>query len=185
MLTTAVVGVIVLSLAFLAPEHHMDSGCEPIVNAFLGQPNRENFVSLKSGGTICWQTIVSSEMMLDHLDELAEHGDRWAAEYLATHLKQLDGAYLEDALIAVGVFSEHDMRQFLIFSSRGLLSKRELSSSLIMLPLSMSDDPGGQLKRLNARRRKVLLVSSGQLATEKAEALKAIDDAATEIRSTE
>jgi hypothetical protein len=108
--------------------------------------------------------IGSSNRSLNQLASWVKQGNRWSAEYLAKHLKRLDGGNLEDALIALGQFSDHDMEQLLSFANSGLLSNHELSDSWTMLPRSLSDNPKDQLTVLGARRRKVMQVSRKDLS---------------------
>jgi hypothetical protein len=110
-------------------------------------------------------------------------GNRWAAEYLARNLKGLDGGNLEDALIALGQFSDHDMERLLSFANRKLISKHELVDALTMLPLSFSDNPRAELSALGKRRANVQSITKVELSEQKTDAMKAIDDFVSEIRS--
>lgn len=92
-----------------------------------------------------------------------EHGNRWAAQYLAKHLNQLDGGNLEDALRALGEFANLDMELFLRFANEGLLSRRELTDAVTVLPVSLSDSPQAQLKLLSARKSKVSRIARKNL----------------------
>jgi hypothetical protein len=106
-----------------------------------------------------------------------------SSQYLAKHLKQLDGGNLEDALVALGQFSDHDMERLLFFAKSGLLSKHELSDALTMLPLSLSDNPRAQLDSLGRRRSNIMRITQKDLSEQRAQALSAIDEFASEIRS--
>ncbi len=75
------------------------------------------------------------------------------------------------------------MEQLLRFKKDGRLSEHELKDALTMLPLSLSDNPRGQLDALKARRKRVMRITREDLAEEKAVALKAIDDFASEVKS--
>lgn len=127
--------------------------------------------------------IGTSNPVLGQLNHWAEQGNRWAAQYLAKHARQLDGGNLEDALVALGQFSDHDMERLLIFANKGLLSKRELTDALTMLPSSLSDNPHAQLQLLSTRKSKVTRVTRKDLSQQRAQALTAISDFAAEIRS--
>jgi hypothetical protein len=139
----------------------------------------------------CWTVIGSSNDNLNRLNYLVETGNRWAAQYSAEHLKELDGGNLkeldggnlEDALIALGQFSNHDAQRLLLFANNGLLSKRELTDALTMLPLSLSDNPHAQLISLQSRRDKVMRVTRADLQKQRAQALAAIDTFVSEITS--
>jgi hypothetical protein len=120
---------------------------------------------------------------LNRLNRFVEVGNRWAAQYSAEHVKELDGGNLEDALIALGQFSNHNMTRLLLLAKNRLLSERELSDTLTMLPLSLSDNPDAQLKVLNQRRSKVVGVTRKDLMQQRREALAAIDAFASEIRA--
>lgn len=127
--------------------------------------------------------IILSNANVTRLNELVKSGNRWAAEFSARNLKGLDGGNLEDALVALGQFSEHDMVRLLMFAQAGLLSTNELSDALTMLPLSLSDNPGAQLNLVMTRRNKAAAVREQVLSNQRAQALKALDDFAVEIRS--
>lgn len=160
------------------------SGCHEAVDAFISLPTETTFAALAQlGEDGCWPVIAKSNSTQDQLNHWAEQGNRWAAQYLAKHLKQLDGGNLEDALIALGQFSDHDMERLLLFSKKGLLSKRELTDTLTMLPLSLSDDPHAQLELLSARRSKVMRITRKNLSEQKRQALNAINGFASEVRS--
>jgi hypothetical protein len=75
------------------------------------------------------------------------------------------------------------MESFLYFANRGLISKRELEDALTMLPLSLSDDPRAQSHLLSARKSKVMRVTRMDLSEQRTEALSAINNFASEIRS--
>jgi hypothetical protein len=137
----------------------------------------------ESDGTTCWAAFESSNANLNKLDRWVEQGNRWAAQYLSQHLRQLDGGNLEDALVALGEFSNHDMERLLRFAKAGLLAKNELSDTLTMLPLSLSDNPRAQLASLSRRRTNLMRVTAKELSEQKAQALNAIDEFAAEIRS--
>ena len=75
------------------------------------------------------------------------------------------------------------MTRLLLLAKNRLLSERELSDTLTMLPLSLSDNPDAQLKVLNQRRSKVVGVTRKDLMQQRREALAAIDAFASEIRA--
>jgi hypothetical protein len=131
----------------------------------------------------CWGVIGSSNNNLNRLNNLAATGNRWAAEYAAGHLKELDGGNLEDALRALGQFSDHGMEDLLVLANKGLLSKNELADALTMLPLTLADNPRAQSNSLEARRQRVLRVTRADLQEQRAQALTAISESLSEIRS--
>jgi hypothetical protein len=131
----------------------------------------------------CWKVFGESNAKQKELNDKVQQGDRWAARYLATHLKNLDGGNLEDSLISLGEFAEHDMQDFFLLRKQGLLSTREFSDSLTMLPESTVDNPRAQLRLLGSRRNKVVGVHRSDLSGERAQALTSIDDSVSEIRS--
>lgn len=133
--------------------------------------------------TECSTVIRSSNENLSQLNRSVEAGNQSAARYSAEHVKQLDGGNLEDALIALGQFSNRNMTRFLLFEKDGVLSEREVSDALTMLPLSLSDNPDAQLKVLNQRRSKVVTVTRKDLLQQRKQALAAIDAFISEIRS--
>ena len=159
-------------------------GCVDEVNEFLEKPDEQALKAVSGADDQkCWAAIQSSNANLNKLIRSVERGNRWSAQYLAEHLKSLDGGNLEDSLVALGQFSNRGMEQLLRFKKDGQLSELELKDALTMLPLSLSDNPRGQLDGLKARRQRVMKITQGDLAEEKAEELKAIDDFTSEIKS--
>jgi len=158
--------------------------CQKAVDAFLALPTDRTLAAMsRSDQAGCWSVVGSSNTNLDQLNHWVIRGNRWAAQYVAKHLKQLDGGNLEDTLIALGRFSDHDMDRLLFFANKGLLSKRELEDALTMLPLSLSDNPRAQLDLLSARKRKAMRVTRRDLSEQRTQALSAINNFASEIRS--
>lgn len=174
----------VLSIDVYGSVSHTSLQCQEALKNFLSAPIEPNFSALsKLNEDNCWTAIESSNAHLNKLNHLVEQGNRWAAQYLAGHLKKLDGGNLEDALRALGQFSDHNIERLLLFANEGLLSKWELSHALTMLPLSLTDRPSAQLALLKARRSKVLRVNDPSLSEQRSRALRAIDRFASEIRS--
>lgn len=158
--------------------------CQDALDAFLTLPTKATLLALaRRDQDGCWSVVGPSNATQNRLNHWAERGNRWAAQYLAKHLKQLDGGNLEDALIALGQFSDHDMERLLVFANKGLLSELNLRSALTMLPLSLSDNPHAQLDMLNARKGKVIRITRQDLSAQKTQALNAINDFECEIRS--
>jgi hypothetical protein len=112
-------------------------------------------------------------------------GDDGSARNLIGRLKDMDGGNLEDALVALGQFSDIHMDAFLAFAQQGLLSQRELTDALIMLPLSLGDDQSAQLSALQDRKHKVQHVTRTDLLEQRALALQAIDKAIDEVKADE
>ncbi len=177
--------LIFLSIAAQASDTADSPDCQRVASTFLARPSKHAFTELMAvAEQNCWAFFGSSNSNLQRLTNLVEKGDRWAAEYLADNLRNLDGGNLEDSLIALGKFSKHSMERFLIFAREGYISKQELNDALTMLPLSLSDDQPAQLSELKTRRKMVMRVHRKNLLEQKALALKAIDDFMTEINST-
>jgi hypothetical protein len=151
------------------------------VRTFLSAPKPTSLDALQHSH--CAVLITSSNANLGRLNELVKAGNRWAAEFSARNLKSLDGGNLEDAVVALGQFSDHHMARLLMFAEQGLLSKHELTDALTMLPLSLSDNPTAQLKLVMRRRNKAAAVRQQGLSNQRAHALKALDNFAVEIRS--
>jgi hypothetical protein len=100
------------------------SPCQKVANAFTALPSRNSLTAIEElDDATCWAVFGSSNTNLNKLEHWVEQGNRWAAEYLSKHLKQLDGGNLEDSLVALGQFSNHDMENLLLFAKSGLLSK--------------------------------------------------------------
>ncbi|WP_189799673.1 hypothetical protein [Sulfuricella sp. T08] len=173
-----------VSLGVQASGSAISAGCNEAVSAFLATPAKQTLLALSgSDDAECWAVIGSSNANLNQLIHSVEQGNRWAAQYLAKHLRNLDGGNLEDSLIALGQFSDHNMEHLLIFANKGHLSRHDLTDALTMLPLSLSDNPHAQLNSLKTRRNKVMRVTRKDLLEQRAQALRAIDDFASEIRS--
>ncbi len=172
---------VLLAAADSYSEQNAPSACQAAVRTFLGAPDKAKLLALDK--LACSRAIRSSNENLNRLNQSVEAGNQWAAQYSAEHIKELDGGNLEDALIALGQFSNRNMTRFLLFAKDGVLSERELSDALTMLPLSLSDNPDAQLKVLNQRRRKVVNVTRKDLLQQRRQALTAIDGFMSEIRS--
>ncbi len=114
-----------------APESSLSESGSMAVKAFLASPDRSTVAGLSGSNEAgCWAVIDSSNSNLGRLTHWVKQGSQSAAAYLAKHLKQLDGGNLEDALVALGDFSDHNMEEFLILARKGLLSGSELSDAL-------------------------------------------------------
>jgi hypothetical protein len=173
-----------VSLGAQASESASSLGCQEAVRVFLATPAKRTLITLLGADeTDCWAVIGLSNVNLDQLIYSVGQGNRWAAQYLASHLRNLDGGNLEDALIALGQFSDHNMERLLIFANKGQISNHELTDALTMLPLSLSDNPHALLDLLKARKNKVMRVTRKDLLEQRALALRAIDDFVSEIRS--
>jgi hypothetical protein len=157
------------------------SDCQSAVRTFLKIPDERGLVALDKSD--CWGVFGSSNNNLNRLNNMAATGNRWAAEYSAGHLKELDGGNLEDALRALGRFSDHGMEDLLVLANKGLLSKQELADALTMFPLTLADNPRAQSNSLEARRQRVLRVTRADLQEQRAQALTAISQSLSEIRS--
>lgn len=172
------------SLGMPASASDSSPHCREAVMMFLTTPEKRTLIALSEASeTECWSVIEQSNSNLNQLMHLVEQGNDWSAQYLVEHLRVLDGGNLEDSLIALGLFSDHHMERLLIFAKKGQLSKQELSDTLTMLPLSLSDNPAGQLDYLKARRNRVMRVTRKNLSEQKTLALSAIDNFESEIRS--
>lgn len=152
--------------------------------AFLSRPTKQTLLVVdKSDDEDCWKVIGAANKNLNRLLRSVESGNQWSATYLVKRLDRLDGGNLEDVMVALGQFGDHNIERLLAFGGRGELSSRQLSEALTMLPLSLSDNPDAQLEAMKARRAKVTLVRRRYLIEQKAIALKAIDEFLNEIAS--
>jgi len=159
--------------------------CQEAVKAFLAHPAKHTFTVLVSEDQArCWSFIEASNSNLALLARSVERGNRWAAEYLARNLRNLDGGNLEDSLTALGKFSDQRMERFLTFANKGQLSQHEFTDALTMLPLSLGDDQQAQLSALKFRRDMLIHVNRADLFEQKASALKAIDGSISQVRAT-
>lgn len=160
--------------------------CEKAITSFLATPSKQTYAALsEKNGVSCWSIIRLSNTNLNQLIHSVEQGNLWAAQYLVKNLRSLGGGNLEDSLISLGQFSEHNMEQFFVFVRDGKISKREFSDALTMLPLSLSDDRDAQLSVLKTRKDKVMQVTRKDLVEQNGLALKAINDFMAEIRATQ
>lgn len=161
----------------------------PEADAFLAKPSKTTLAGLlEASDATCWDVIERSDaegnqFKLDRLNHWVREGNPWTAQYSAVHLKKLDGAGLEDALEALGEFSDHDMEGLLILAHEGQLSKLELGDALTMLPYSLVDHMRAQLNYLKHRRARVNRVTRETLSAQKSVALKAIDQSIAEMKS--
>lgn len=160
-----------------------ESDCDAWIAEFSAHPS-ENGLRKVSGpaDSACWPLVDSSNFLQSKLNDWTGRGNHWTAEYLAEHLKKLDGGNLEDALQALGEFSERDMTRLLFFAHGRKVSRQELEDALTMLSLSLSDNPIAQLRSLRLRRQKAASITKKELSQEKAWALDAIDRAIAEVR---
>jgi len=172
-----------LSACVQASEKPAASDCKETARVFLMLPSEEGMNALAgSREAACWLEFESSNTNGSKLNGWVERGNRWAAQYLATHVNHLEGGNGEDALIALGMFSEQDMESLFVFAKHGLLTKNDFHHALTMLPLSLADDLHAQLNALNTRRAKVSLVARKDLSEQKQQALTAIDEFAAELK---
>ena len=179
MKTAIVVLGVVLAATDSYAQQPAPSDCQSAVDTFLSSPDEAKLLALDKSAC----SALKLNENLNRLNRFVEVGNRWAAQYSAEHVKELDGGNLEDALIALGQFSNHNMTRLLLLAKNRLLSEREFSDTLTMLPLSLSDNPDAQLKVLNQRRSKVVGVTRKDLMQQRREALAAIDAFASEIRA--
>jgi hypothetical protein len=96
-------------------------------------------------------------------------------------LKSADGGALEDSFLALGQFSDRNMKSFLALARTGILSRHQFVAALTMLPLSLSDKEDAQLDVLDARRKAVVLVTQDDLSQQKTLALVVIDEFRSKI----
>jgi hypothetical protein len=177
-----------LILANLGTAHASVSplDCQIPANAFLAHPNKKSLATLgPNANDQCWTIIGKSNANLKRLLLRVTNGNYSAASYLAANIKTLDGGNLEDALVALGGFSNTHMSDLLAFANKGLITEHELTDALTMLPLSMSDNQPVQLATMQARRNRVSSVTRPELSDQKSVALKAIDDFINEIKASQ
>jgi hypothetical protein len=156
--------------------------CDAAATVFLRSPTASSLRALRTDADSCWTSIGTSNEKLGIISASVSNGNRFAALYLASNLKRLDGGNLEDALIALGQFSEKDMAGFLDFARAHVITSHESSDALTMLPPSMSDDPKAQLAAMERRRVAVTFVSQKPLEAYKVAALEEINEFVMEIK---
>ena len=130
----------------------------------------------------CWRTVSRSNEKFDSLLKLVSGGNTPAAKYLAPHVKALDGGNLEDALIALGEFSDKNMEQFLDLARQGSLNEHELTSAITMLSSTYTDQLEAQLAEMNKRRALLEQVSTPELRKYRDVALPEVDSFIGEIQ---
>ena len=162
--------------------------CHDKATIFLTMPNRHTLKELSdTNKSMCWNVIGTSEDDFHRLIHSVALGNIWSARYLAQifHRGYLDnaGAHTEDALVALGQFSEHKMDKLLNLEKEGLLSRHVLIDALTMLPDTLSDDLNAQLQRLSIRKTLLLHTGGKDLTQEEAAGIKAINNAESEVRS--
>lgn len=161
-----------------------DVECRRATKEFLLHPDRDYFSTLTSSkGEECWRIFGGSNADLNKLLLRVREGNYWAARYVAINLKLLGGGNLEDALVALGDFSESDMSDFLRFLNDRILSEQQVSDALTMLSPSLDEAQSVQLSIMRSRERMVMAVKCPELSKEKAFALREIRAFMDEVKS--
>lgn len=156
--------------------------CSDAVTLFVATPTSHNYEDIRPlMGDTCWSTLTVKQ--IQSLDALVAAGNKFAAQLMAPHLRQLDGGELEDALRAFGRYSIHDMRDFLSLVASRALTQQEASDALTMLPLELDDQFDAQLAALRTRRTAVENVHDSQLQAAAKSALHAIDAFMAEVET--
>lgn len=130
----------------------------------------------------CWRTIANSPKDFDALLALVAQGDPPSANYLAPRIRELDGGNLEDALVALGQFSEWHTKEFLELAARRSVSVEELMRALTMLPASFTDNRPMQLAKIKERRSKLELVATPGLTKYRRISISAVNEFISEIK---
>jgi len=130
----------------------------------------------------CWLALMRSEDSLQSLIAAVAKGSIPAARYLAPHIRELDGGDLEDADVALGLFSMYDMQEFMHLALSGVITEDEFKSALVMLPLTLSDMPEAQLAELRKRRENIERISDPALGKYRGLGVAAIDSSIEETK---
>lgn len=128
-----------------------------------------------------WRVIRLSDERLQKLFDCVRHGNRKAASVLAVHLKELDGGNSEDALIALGEYSEHDMASYMRLYTTGAITSAQFEDALTAI--DVGDEASSQLAALEIRKALIERVENAKFLPAKKRALRAIDDFEQEIQA--
>jgi hypothetical protein len=166
---------------------------------FASRPNQDNYNALKDPKTEavreeCWDQInrekiwprnhpiYSSQPLLDKVLKKASNGNKWAALFVATNLRRLDGGNLEDALVALGVSMNKNPTVVLRLCRDGVIGQITLKNCVSSYPLELSDNQRGTLSYLDRRRKRILSVEARDLEDVKRAALTYLDESIRHIQ---
>jgi hypothetical protein len=172
-------GIAFYHLSVAADVGSTDVACRTAVAKFFKEPTDSNLKSMSSpDGDTCWASLGLDDYQT--LNKLIERGNAPAALFAAPHVRQLDGAELQDTLRALGQFASYHMREFLA-STSSALTDLEFTDALTLLPRDLDDDFGAQLIELRARRIALEQVDDPGLQDRKRSAIAAIDKSISDI----
>jgi hypothetical protein len=158
--------------------------CQKLADAFLAKPTENAMSALQTASsTQCWSVFNSSDTYLGKILDKVQKGNYWAAIYVGKNLKHTDGANLEDALTALGQFSDIHMETALLLVKNGVISESELSDAVSMFPASTGEEQAAQLAVMKARAEKLESINRKDLIEQKTSTLKAVNDFIAEIKA--
>lgn len=159
------------------------SRCYGAVSMFIQRADEKTLAELRAADPKeCWIYFDLCDDRRAALEQRVAEGKRPAATYLASKLKLLHGGNWEDAMIALGQFSEKDMGSFLAFARDHVLSPQVIADAVVMLPLETVDEPALQLGEVVKRRNAAAKVSDESLQEYRTGVLAALDAAALWIK---
>ncbi|MBX3690208.1 hypothetical protein [Dokdonella sp.] len=157
--------------------------CYGAVSMFIQRADEKTLAELRAADPKeCWIYFDLCDDRRGALQQRVAEGNRPAATYLASKLKLLGGGNLEDAMVALGEFSEKDMESFLAFARDHVLSPQVIADAVVMLPLETVDEPALQLGEIVKRRNAAAKVSEQSLQEYRRGVLAALDAAVLRIK---
>lgn len=157
--------------------------CYGAVSMFIQRADEKSLAELRAADPKeCWIYFDLCDDRRGALQQRVAEGNRPAATYLASKLKLLDGGNLEDAMVALGQFSDKDMESFLAFARDHVLAAETIEDAVVMLPLETVDEPALQLGEIVKRRNAAAKVSDESLQEYRRSVLAALDAATLRIK---
>lgn len=158
--------------------------CEIAAQAFVNVPTFKNFdLVSKSCKKEHGKKNLLSNSSLIRLNNHAANGNKWAAKYIALHLKYLDGGNLEDAMIALGQFGDSDMKELLMLNHKDIITESNTTRLLVMMPLSVSDNENNQLDLIKQRKSKIFAIHEKELYKIRLLSISALNEMSKTIKN--
>jgi len=159
------------------------SDCSALVAQFLNKPSSESREGLERADSgACSKQATDIDENFHRLVMTVSSGSDAAAEFLAAQVASIDGGQLEDALIAIGSYSERNLQGLLRLAQLKKISEKHLSESLVATPLSLADKFADQVAVLSGRRELVSKLSDPSLSYLKTQLLQTLDAAIAETK---
>lgn len=129
-----------------------DIDCSKSISNFVKKPNAALFNAITSDS--CKNNLIAFEehelfyMLLKNV----KNGKKYSALYLSMNLRNTDGAYYEDSLEALGVYSDIDMPNYTSLIINNKIEKKLFIDSIIITPQKYVDDFSSQMNILKKRK---------------------------------